>query len=580
MDSRIGINLKLFLKNKFCAITAFSLLIYISYQLIHFSIIHNLFNENYVIHVDLLLREAVRLSYLYFPSIGIISECILRQSRDDHFWEFSKSINFKKISNNAISVLILYDLIVFLIITILIVSQFMIMNHSRIDNKFIYYIVISIFVEYFLCGLMSVLASNAMAAIESKTKRYSIFFLFHFISGYPLYWLCNNMLSSINNNPIVNMLLNITEILSEDINFAEGYLYIGIFPSIHRVFIICFWIFFFWGIYLIIERKVEKKHWTILFGLFIAVGFLLLPYSKHNPYVSIRDQFDEHFEMAEKKVNQTEEENDFAVSDYDIELIPGLALNAKVTVTLNKEMISPNKEQFVFTLLENLHIKSVRDEWGHKLTYNREEDHITVNLPINSDKIIFFYSGTLAPFYADISGVYLPGKIAYYPIPGKHPVYVYGRGDNNVNIYMNQIWQENTHFKVKVYSLQKVYCSLSEIGKNQFEGDSDSFFLVSGLVEEDICDSTRIIMPALSEFAMEENRVEKESEIMKQYNEVLSEKGWDGLEGKTVFVSGFLNMTEIYNISQDYIEIPWLYPDNDFKDFYRKEIEDNLDAGN
>ena len=603
MDSGIGINIKLFIRNKFCSICCYCLFVLMSSLLLYFCSANHLFRKDYVGEIDALLKFSIKLSYLYFPAIGIIAGNYFRQIHDNHFWEFSKNINLKKIYRSQILVLNIFNFFLSIFVLIFNTAVFLYSNQGEISLKFVSYIAVSILMEYFLVGNLSIYASLLFSRIENKAVRYTCFFGFHFIFGYPAYWLLNGILTGIKYNRLANVILNLTEILSESFNFGSGYLYIGTLISLHRIVLILLWIQIFKYFYFVREDKAVKHSWRNV--ILILVLFLLYcqPYSKSNGYVKVQDQFDYFYNQAERKVNTVDYEQTFDVSEYEIVLMPGLGLHAKATVKIDKSAVRKINEKgtcpnvsdeqqticmneaydtadYDFTLLESLQLQSVRDEYGNHLPYVRLEDYVTVTLPEQSHQIVFFYKGTVEPFYAEFEGIYLPGGIAYYPIPGRHPIYVNGRGDNNVNIYMNHIKQKKTHYKIEVKSLQKVFCSLPETENNTFEGDTGSFFLVSGLVEEDFSGNTRIILPALAEFATESCREEKEEQIIVQYNEVLLEKGWETLEDKTVFVSGLLNCTEVFDVNDDYIEIPWLYPDIDFKDFYRREIEENTDAGN
>lgn len=127
-----------------------------------------------------------------------------------------------------------------------------------------------------------------------------------------------------------------------------------------------------------------------------------------------------------------EEQKDFRVQAYDMELSFGGELSAKVTATVSSDN---TPEQYHFTLYHGYKISGMQSEDGEKLSFTQEGDQVVVDNPQkkSEQKLTFYYKGSSPVFYANRNACFLPGFFAYYPVAGVEKLYENGMWKVNEN---------------------------------------------------------------------------------------------------------------------------------------------------
>lgn len=178
----------------------------------------------------------------------------------------------------------------------------------------------------------------------------------------------------------------------------------------------------------------------------------------------------------------------FEVEKYEMDFNVKNSLDAIVKVYLKEK----NLNEYPLTLYHLYNVKSVCDENGNPLLYQRNGDYITVS---NSDGMLncicLEYQGYLSNFYANKNEMFLPGWFAYYPMPGYRVLY-------QDYEYVDNMFDEKVEFNINVNTNQLVYSDLKHKSKNHFYGTSYGPTLISGFVSEMNLDhNIRLIYPYL-----------------------------------------------------------------------------------
>lgn len=207
---------------------------------------------------------------------------------------------------------------------------------------------------------------------------------------------------------------------------------------------------------------------------------------------------------------QKSEKADFSVSKYDVLLDIDQVLSASVTVSIDNKTPGDYK----FTLWSAFNVLKVTDEKGDALGFSRDGCYITVHGKNKNEKLTFEYEGFSHRFFSNSQGIYLPGYFPYYPLPGFLNI-VHG-DERGVNFINNQ-FENQVEFNVKVRSPLKVFSNLNSNGESEFQGKSATLYIYGGFVDEKEINGVKVVYPYFDGQAR--------SYILKQYINIGLEKG-------------------------------------------------------
>lgn len=290
-----------------------------------------------------------------------------------------------------------------------------------------------------------------------------------------------------------------------------------------------FWILLFLLGLLLSSRSLHKKWLVPIIVLCIAGDFtyMYLPasyYSGNDSYgVSDSQLYDQMAYMIDETVAGKEEDG-FLVASYKMEFNMGRLMEATVSVV----PVDGSLSKYKMTLYHLYDVKSVTDENGVALSYERNGDYLTVyNQAGSLGSICIDYRGALANFYANAEMINLPGWFAYYPIPGYHSIY-------QDYEYMDNWLEEDVYFDILVDTRTKVYSDLNRVEGNHFAGESCGVTLVSGFFKEmELENGIHCIYPYLDKLCDPAATVDRED---KEYVLEYLDEMWADKQEKTVII--------------------------------------------
>ncbi len=228
---------------------------------------------------------------------------------------------------------------------------------------------------------------------------------------------------------------------------------------------------------------------------------------------------DTDFEDYNKLHLQHNEESDFKITEYDLNLIINSNLKAKATITID----NPSLKQYKFTLYRGYKIESICDQNGNSLKFEQKGDYVTITPKGKTNKITFIYHGSHPIYYSNSQGINLRGGFAYYPINGFR--YIFNLGQQGL---ISNIFDEDIPITAKVDCKNKVFSNLTECENNTFKGYSNAITLLSGFYKEITVENTRIVYGYLNTVDTPETKIEA---IAKSYIDKHKE-----YQGKTIML--------------------------------------------
>ena len=239
---------------------------------------------------------------------------------------------------------------------------------------------------------------------------------------------------------------------------------------------------------------------VIISGIFINLPYSEIPYHIEDPVKGYEGN--EYYSPLkyEDMPMQYDEPADFEITAMDIDLKVNRQLSATTSVKVDNTSLSSYK----FTLFRNYKIKSIKDENGNNLKFDRYSDYVTV-YPAEgeriTEKIIFEYSGYCAAYYSNSQGIYLPVGFYYYPINGFHYVF-----DVRAQRYIKNLLDKPVPINLTVDTKKTVYSNLDRVedGKNEFSGTADGVTILSGFYRETEIEGCRVVYIA---YGTQEERI-------------------------------------------------------------------------
>lgn len=362
------------------------------------------------------------------------------------------------------------------------------------NSRYLWNITNNIFVNYILIGTLAILIGAIISNIKNKKLDY-ILILVLFILISPIMDILGEIFYD---NDLFYKIKWWFSFLPQGLSFVENY-YIGFVVQIQKVSLVCLWIMCCIVIQQILLRVKWKKIVLSLIGVIVFTigciipGHELTPSYQDNNWMFYPRQY---YEQQENDFNKTYAY--FKVDNYNIDFTILNQLYAEV-----KMSIAPNDlAEYAFTLYHAYEVRDVMDQNGNSLLFNRNGDYLTVQTDGQSvSELTIAYVGTGIPFYSEFGGTFLKSGIAFYPIVGYHKQYEDGKFIDVVS--------EKTNYNVSVHSLNDFYCTLEQVDKNRFSGNSESFTLIDGIISVDQINDVTFVYPVLTVFSREIQDIER-----------------------------------------------------------------------
>lgn len=396
------------------------------------------------------------------------------------------------------------------IVSIILVTGFVLVNNivlflfyylGNISEK-LYIDSIKYFVLYWEFGFVTsvLIGMNIGIFIKSRAAYITMFIFWLFIG--PLNYYIFRPLSTLLRLDlrVPQYILNLGQ---HDPHSAYNVLYgfpLQSFNYTQRLLILLLLLTLFILLYWRKEKKVVITALTVFLIVFIPVfNKYRLNFGMIKSYVSYthQEEYDLKYYMEHGKDEIIKNEAEFRIKSCDINLKIDneLKMNVRAKVLLN----SPG-DKLLFTLYRNFNIKSIRDEKGKALKFNRKGDSIEVlfNEVLNKgeEKVINFdYEGYSSPlFFADENAVMLPAYFPYIPSSLNAPAMAV----NNTGFYRND-FSFTSDYTLTFEGKHKLYTSLNKIGENKWEGkNAAGITIAAGNICEKLYDGITYYYPAIS----------------------------------------------------------------------------------
>ncbi|MBD5543446.1 MAG: hypothetical protein HDR01_04155 [Lachnospiraceae bacterium] len=439
-----------------------------------------------------MLQENVRMVPYFIPVILFMALYAFNVNKLEHMEEIVCSVDRSRELRARRWALFIWNLAIAGALLFINAAAFF-QSHFKNDMEFLRQMILYVLANYLAVGMVMILAAEAVSLV-SKVKYQVLLAVFITIlfGGYckeELYY-------QVENKELFYKLYALLQIITPGGGEWGIQQHIGLPIQIHQVGTILFWGMLF-GMIVAIVLKRKKK---FLAGvLLLAVLILMLPYEElgqsyyggGGTWYPVYHYYD-YNGNEERIVEEKEKQPEFAVTDYEMEFHVFTCLYAEVTMHIREK----NLEQYQFTLYHPYRVMDVRSQDGEKLAYERDGDYLTVYPSVGKtlEQIKLSYYGNGKELYSQMEGINLMPGTCFYPMAGFQKIY--GKSEYGYGFYPSYL-QERAHFQVKVITPRKVYSTLTENGKNSFEGEGDTFGLFAGLLEKTVVGDTVFIHPRL-----------------------------------------------------------------------------------
>lgn len=502
-------NLKLFFKTKIIFIPVIILLVCFLGNLVYSCYSFSLNNDVLIYlknSIKLCLLSFVILCFTSYEFFYLYKRCYIDEAL------YSHKNGKTRILTSTVTVLLFIPALEFF--SAFVFNFVIFLSSGMNDYSYLYHIFSVLFLYVFLGGIIPILLGVFFA---QKTKR---------IVSYALMALIISLVSS-TSDFIPGGLSQVTKInfweakyflayiLPNDLEWYINHDY-GMYAEIYRWNLIILWIsllsFLFFKLCQI--KKTALK--AVLLSLTLLIStFNLVGYFYRGSHIEKGAQLDSISMSDYLFYTENEQKNqdpDFEVTSYDMDLSIYRQLDAEVSMTLSDTGL----EYYNFTLYHGYNVLKITDIEGNALKYNREGDYVTVIGNGNLQLISIKYSGYSPILYSNYQACSLPGFFAYYPIPGFYKI----TGDyttyNPIEI------KSETEFNIRVDSARQFYSNLDEVKneKNCFVGVTSYPTLFSGFYKSNSSDIYKIYAITVKGWGLSEIDEEYIDEIQKYINEL------------------------------------------------------------
>lgn len=502
-------NLKLFFKTKIIFIPVIILLVCFLGNLVY-SCYSFLLNNDVLIYlknsIKLCLLSFVILCFTSYEFFYLYKRCYIDEAL------YSHKNGKTRILTSTVTVLLFIPALEFFSAF---VFNFVIFLSSEInDYSYLYHIFSVLFLYVFLGGIIPILLGVFFAQKTKRIVSYALMALIIFLVSSTSDFIPGG-LSQVTKINFWEAKYFLAYILPNDLEWYINHDY-GMYAEIYRWNLIIFWIsllsFLFFKLCQI--KKTALK--AVLLSLTLLIStFNLVGYFYGGSHIEKGAQLDSISMSDYLFYTENEQKNqdpDFEVTSYDMDLSIYRQLDAEVSMTLSDTGL----EYYNFTLYHGYNVLKITDIEGNALKYNREGDYVTVIGNGNLQLINIKYSGYSPILYSNYQACSLPGFFAYYPIPGFYKI----TGDyttyNPIEI------KSETEFNIRVDSARQFYSNLDEVKneKNCFVGVTSYPTLFSGFYKSNSSDIYKIYAITVKGWGLSKIDEEYIDEIQKYINEL------------------------------------------------------------
>lgn len=502
-------NLKLFFKTKIIFIPVIILLVCFLGNLVYSCYSFSLNNDVLIYlknSIKLCLLSFVILCFTSYEFFYLYKRCYIDEAL------YSHKNGKTRILTSTVTVLLFIPALEFFSAF---VFNFVIFLSSEInDYSYLYHIFSVLFLYVFLGGIIPILLGVFFAQKTKRIVSYALMALIIFLVSSTSDFIPGG-LSQVTKINFWEAKYFLAYILPNDLEWYINHDY-GMYAEIYRWNLIIFWIsllsFLFFKLCQI--KKTALK--AVLLSLTLLIStFNLVGYFYGGSHIEKGAQLDS-ISMSDylfyTENGQKNQDPDFEVTSYDMDLSIYRQLDAEVSMTLSDTGL----EYYNFTLYHGYNVLKITDIEGNALKYNREGDYVTVIGNGNLQLINIKYSGYSPILYSNYQACSLPGFFAYYPIPGFYKI----TGDyttyNPIEI------KSETEFNIRVDSARQFYSNLDEVKneKNCFVGVTNYPTLFSGFYKSNSSDIYKIYAITVKGWGLSEIDEEYIDEIQKYINEL------------------------------------------------------------
>ena len=502
-------NLKLFFKTKIIFIPVIILLVCFLGNLVYSCYSFSLNNDVLIYlknSIKLCLLSFVILCFTSYEFFYLYKRCYIDEAL------YSHKNGKTRILTSTVTVLLFIPALEFF--SAFVFNFVIFLSSGMNDYSYLYHIFSVLFLYVFLGGIIPILLGVFFAQKTKRIVSYALMALIIFLVSSTSDFIPGG-LSQVTKINFWEAKYFLAYILPNDLEWYINHDY-GMYAEIYRWNLIIFWIsllsFLFFKLCQI--KKTALK--AVLLSLTLLIStFNLVGYFYGGSHIEKGAQLDSISMSDYLFYTENEQKNqdpDFEVTSYDMDLSIYRQLDAEVSMTLSDTGL----EYYNFTLYHGYNVLKITDIEGNALKYNREGDYVTVIGNGNLQLISIKYSGYSPILYSNYQACSLPGFFAYYPIPGFHKI----TGDyttyNPIEI------KSGTEFNIRVDSARQFYSNLDEVKneKNCFVGVTSYPTLFSGFYKSNSSDIYKINAITVKGWALSEIDEEYIDEIQKYINEL------------------------------------------------------------
>lgn len=502
-------NLKLFFKTKIIFIPVIILLVCFLGNLVYSCYSFSLNNDVLIYlknSIKLCLLSFVILCFTSYEFFYLYKRCYIDEAL------YSHKNGKTRILTSTVTVLLFIPALEFF--SAFVFNFVIFLSSGMNDYSYLYHIFSVLFLYVFLGGIIPILLGVFFAQKTKRIVSYALMALIIFLVSSTSDFIPGG-LSQVTKINFWEAKYFLAYILPNDLEWYINHDY-GMYAEIYRWNLIIFWIsllsFLFFKLCQI--KKTALK--AVLLSLTLLIStFNLVGYFYGGSHIEKGAQLDSISMSDYLFYTENEQKNqdpDFEVTSYDMDLSIYRQLDAEVSMTLSDTGL----EYYNFTLYHGYNVLKITDIEGNALKYNREGDYVTVIGNGNLQLINIKYSGYSPILYSNYQACSLPGFFAYYPIPGFYKI----TGDyttyNPIEI------KSKTEFNIRVDSARQFYSNLDEVKneKNCFVGVTSYPTLFSGFYKSNSSDIYKIYAITVKGWGLSEIDEEYIDEIQKYINEL------------------------------------------------------------
>lgn len=502
-------NLKLFFKTKIIFIPVIILLVCFLGNLVYSCYSFSLNNDVLIYlknSIKLCLLSFVILCFTSYEFFYLYKRCYIDETL------YSHKNGKTRILTSTVTVLLFIPALEFF--SAFVFNFVIFLSSGMNDYSYLYHIFSVLFLYVFLGGIIPILLGVFFAQKTKRIVSYALMALIIFLVSSTSDFIPGG-LSQVTKINFWEAKYFLAYILPNDLEWYINHDY-GMYAEIYRWNLIIFWIsllsFLFFKLCQI--KKTALK--AVLLSLTLLIStFNLVGYFYGGSHIEKGAQLDSISMSDYLFYTENEQKNqdpDFEVTSYDMDLSIYRQLDAEVSMTLSDTGL----EYYNFTLYHGYNVLKITDIEGNALKYNREGDYVTVIGNGNLQLINIKYSGYSPILYSNYQACSLPGFFAYYPIPGFYKI----TGDyttyNPIEI------KSGTEFNIRVDSARQFYSNLDEVKneKNCFVGVTSYPTLFSGFYKSNSSDIYKIYAITVKGWGLSEIDEEYIDEIQKYINEL------------------------------------------------------------